>query len=379
MLNILKRKEPLPNVVMICLDGLRLDRIMNAPAYKRLLDKGTIFSEMITYAPYTIASLHAIFSGAYGASNGVNAYYKHLSFNKDKYKTLTQQLKASGYYCIADVINPKVLPVDDFDEKYIQENILDDSLKRHKEFLLKVKKSKRHTFCYLHYSQIHNWLVKDIVQKYDVNDENFFKQKKENIARYDRLAEDALTYLSGLLDIIEQEKMCANTLFIIFSDHGASTGERNGERLYGVFTYDYSIKIFCSFIYDKAIPRNKDIQFQVRSIDIMRTIFDILKIRTRPVGNNIELGESLMDFITSQEQADRLAFCETGGLEGPNPSPYEPNIKCIRTKDWKYIRNLTTGKSELYDLKADKNEEHNLSGKKPFVEADLFKKMLKFC
>jgi len=380
MFNLFRRKRELPNVVMICLDGLRLDRIMESPAHKRLLEKGTLFSEMITYAPYTIASLHAIFSGMYGADNGVNAYYKSLAFNKDTCQTLTQHLKRAGYYCIADVINPRVLPMDGFDEKHVQDDILDGTLERHKGFLAKVKALKRPVFCYLHYSQIHNWLVKEIVQRFNPEDEKFFLEREKNVARYDKLAKDALDYLTGLLDTIEEQKLADNTLFIFFSDHGAGTGERKGERMYGVFTYDYSIKIFCSFIYNSFVPKEREIRFQTRSIDIMSTILDILKLKTANKGKSEGCGESLVDFIEARNnQADRIAFCETGGLEGPTPSPYEPNVKCVRTKNWKYIRNITSGKSELYDLKADKNEESNLSGKEPSIEADLFKKMQKFC
>jgi len=56
----------------------------------------------------------------------------------------------------------------------------------------------------------------------------------------------------------------------------------------------------------------------------------------------------------------RFAFSETGGVEGPWPSPKEPNVKCIRNFKWKLIHNLTPDNWELYDLEKDPNENENL-------------------
>ena len=95
----LKKK---PNIIMILVDGARYDSICKFPFYEELKKESVFFPQLMTYAPYTIGSLHAIFSGMYGNKNGVNGYFKSYNFDKDNCFTLTQYLKEQGYYTEAD-------------------------------------------------------------------------------------------------------------------------------------------------------------------------------------------------------------------------------------------------------------------------------------
>ena len=103
----------------------------------------------------------------------------------------------------------------------------------------------------------------------------------------------------------------------------------------------------------------------------MPTILDILKIKPDTNYKLME-GKSLMGMIEGRDKEDRIAFCETGGLEGPYPSPYGPNIKCIRSKKWKLIYNTTTQKRELYNLEDDPDEQDNCIEKYPDISAELW-------
>jgi len=70
-----------------------------------------------------------------------------------------------------------------------------------------------------------------------------------------------------------------------------------------------------------------------------------------------------MPLISDEEKEGRIAFSETGGLFGPYPSPKKPNVKAIRTQNWKLIYNLTPNTKELYNLVDDPFEINNLAGK----------------
>ena len=60
------------------------------------------------------------------------------------------------------------------------------------------------------------------------------------------------------------------------SDHGISVGEKIGERAYGAFCYDYTLRTFGYFLFPGI--ESQEISQQVRLIDYMPTILDYLKI-----------------------------------------------------------------------------------------------------
>ena len=71
------------NIILINIDGFRKDKIDLCSHLKNIKENSYYFSEMNTVAPYTFASLHAIFSGLYPSSNGVNSYYNMFKFKKN--------------------------------------------------------------------------------------------------------------------------------------------------------------------------------------------------------------------------------------------------------------------------------------------------------
>ena len=80
ILSLFKKKKP--NVIMLMIDGVRYDAIDKVQYYRELKKESVFFPQLITYAPYTITSLNATFSGMYGYLNGVNGYYKAFNFDK---------------------------------------------------------------------------------------------------------------------------------------------------------------------------------------------------------------------------------------------------------------------------------------------------------
>jgi len=363
-----------PNVILLTVDMVRNDMLGRFDTFRRLKEKGVLFSGMITYAPYTIASLHAIFTGLYGKDTNVDGYYKPVKFNKDSCFTLTQYLKKEGYYTQADVMAELTIPRYGFDKFVAHDEHKDNLLERHCEILKEMGSIKENYFLYLHYSNIHTEIVKNVIRKYGDFDEKYFANIEENLRQYETYVAKACEYLDGIIKAMDDGRIWDNTMVIILSDHGCGIGEKPGEKAYGIYAYDYSIKVFSFFLYPKLLPAGREITTQVRSIDIMPTVLDILKIT--PDDNYKRLkGKSLLGIIEGRDKEDRVAFSETGGLDGPHPSPYGPNVKCVRTKDWKLIYNTTTKKKELYDLVSDPKEENNLIDKYPHIAAKLWEEI----
>ena len=365
------------NLIVILIDGGRLDRALKSEVFTDISSKSVFFSQTITYAPHTIAAMHAVFSGSYGTRTGTNSYWSTFKFKKQKFKTLTEYLHDENYYTCADVINELVIPKQGFDDFFIHDELKDDLSLQHKDLLKTMKVHNddgQNFFLYLHYSNIHTGIMNDVLKVYNNFSKEFFDNKEQNEKRYDKLFANAEKYLKSIMDEIKKLKLGDDSLILIMSDHGISIGEKFGERAYGTFCYDYTLRTFTYFLSEEFTSR--EIIQQIRTIDFMPTILDFLKI---PFDNNYEKadGASLMPLIRGSSIPEQIAYSETGNTLDKKEPPKEPNTKSVRTSKWKLILNQYDDSRELYNLELDPNEEKNLFGTGEKIESFLWEKLQK--
>ena len=365
------------NVIIVMIDGGRLDFATNSTVFTKIKNKSAFFSQSITYAPHTIAAMHAVFSGSYGSRTGTNSYWSTFQFKKNKFKTLTEYLKDFNYYTHADVINRLVIPKQGFDKCVIHDEENDVLLERHIDLIHEMNalsKKQENFFLYLHYSNIHTGIMNEVLKVYDNFNKDFFSNKKLNQERYTKLFNGAENYLEAILNEIFHLGLNKNSIVIVMSDHGISIGEKIGERAYGAFCYDYTLRTFAYFIIPEISSR--EINQQVRTIDFMPTILDYLQIT---LDNNYEKvdGTSLMPLIQGESIPEQIAYSETGNPLDKNKPPKEPNTKSVRTSKWKLILNQYNDSKELYNLEFDPNEEKNLFGTGEKIESFLWEKLQK--
>ena len=365
------------NIIIILIDGGRLDRALKSEVFTDISSKSVFFSQTITYAPHTIAAMHAVFSGSYGTRTGTNSYWSTFKFKKQKFKTLTEYLHDENYYTCANVINELVIPKQGFDDFFIHDELKDDLSLQHKDLLKTMKvhnNDGQNFFLYLHYSNIHTGIMNDVLKVYNNFSKEFFDNKEQNEKRYDKLFANAEKYLKSIMDEIKKLKLEDDSLILIMSDHGISIGEKFGERAYGTFCYDYTLRTFTYFLSEEFTSR--EIIQQIRTIDFMPTILDFLKI---PFDNNYEKadGTSLMPLIRGSSIPEQIAYSETGNPLDKKEPPKEPNTKSVRTSKWKLILNQYDDSRELYNLELDPNEEKNLFGTGEKIESFLWEKLQK--
>ena len=120
------------NLIIITIDGARLDRVKNSKVYNKR--KSILLSQCITYGPHTIAAMHAVFSGSYGTRTGTNSYWSTYKFKKDQFHTLTEYLKDSGYGTYADLHSEIVIPRQGFDQFLIYDQN-EELFQRHSKLL----------------------------------------------------------------------------------------------------------------------------------------------------------------------------------------------------------------------------------------------------
>ena len=347
------------NIVFITMDGARADRIIKGKNYKKIISQSAFFPKVITYAPFTISAMHAVFSGVYGFKNGVNSYWSSNNFKKEFYKTLPKFLKDTAYVTFGDSINRLILPSVGFDELKIHDELNDNLTERHKlllEKMEKLKQSGKKFFLYLHYSNIHTGIMQEVLKKHDNFSEEYFSNKEKNSHFYDKLFNNADEYLGEIINHLKSLGLDEDTLLVIISDHGISIGEKFGERAYGVFCYDTTLISTALFCHPRILPIT--VKNQVRSIDILPTILELLSISHDKNYKEID-GISLMPLINGKEDK-RIAFSQSGNPLNSGKPPKEPNVYAVRTDEWKYIKNIHNNTEELYFLKDDPNEEINL-------------------
>ena len=108
-----------------------------------------------------------------------------------------------------------------------------------------------------------------------------------------------------------------------------ASGERFGERNYGSYTYEETIRTFYLFIGQKILKKQTSDKL-LSTIDVLPTILDLCGINV-----NFKLpGKSFADVIKEgiiKNHGTKYAFSETGALHGLYPSPEKPNVFCIKT------------------------------------------------
>ena len=377
------------NVILLLIDGARIDRLFQFPIFKKLKEEGCFFSEMIASAPYTLVAMNSIFTGMYGSKNGIDAYHKMFQDPKTGCKTLAEYLTENGWYTRGDAMRLSLVSNKGFTKLTSQEDDPDpDFSKIHKEILdetINEVNGERPYFLYLHYPKIHHSIKESVFDKYDDFSEGYYEDKKRNLRNYDEYLKEAADYLDEIYFKNLSAKQKNDSIIIIMTDHGMGVGEKVGERAYGSFTYDYTLRTFALFIQPKIFPKGKEISELVRAIDVMPTILDCLQVSTDQSCLRMQ-GQSLLNLInqtTDQNKSktdedsefQKIAYSETGGVNGPWPSPNAPNIKCVRTKKWKLIHNLTPDTWELYNLENDPQELKNVVDEYPLVVTKLKDKL----
>jgi arylsulfatase A-like enzyme len=281
-----------------------------------------------------------------------------------------------GYYAYADVPSDLVLPNSGFDEFEVFDESLVDLKQRHSNLIEKMKTKNeegQNFFLYLHYESIHTGILNPVLKAYDNYSEEYFQNRKLNEKRYDDLFRIAEEYIELLWKKITDLNLWKDSIVLITSDHGISVGEKFGERAYGSFCYDYTIKTFAYYISSNFEP--KEIQEQVRHVDFMPTILHDLEIKQDNTFKKID-GLSLIPLIKGQNFPETYAFTETGNPLKERSPPKEPNTKSVRTSKWKLIYNEYNNTKELYNLEKDPTETNNLINSGLEIEEFLWNKFL---
>jgi arylsulfatase A-like enzyme len=382
------------NIILIILDSVRPDHLSGygyqrhtSPTIDALAKSGVLFKSAITAAPWTLPSHMSIFTGLYPSECGYNPDFLNqtiipqcsfptLSMGAT---TLAEYLSDNGYSTAAFTGGGMLKPEYNFDQGFHHfehlnsEKSLDIQISDVIDWLKDNLKNKLfvtiHTYD-THCPYTHN----------NLNSSRAASLKSEAIESYDREIFFADTQLKRLMNFLKSERIFDDTLIIVMSDHGENfnpdhlkSNEGNPCGSHGETLYDCELKIPLIMTGAGISSAGMFIDEQVRTVDILPTVLDILHIETE---QNFR-GRSLLPIIKGKKLPVAIAYSE--GVRATNATIC--NKYSIRTNNYKLIRNVIGLKNsslpeyELYDLDRDPDERTNLTDKLPSVLNNLIRIM----
>ncbi len=360
-----------PSVLLITIDTVRADHVgcygyheIKTPAIDGLCRDGIVFDRAISQVPLTWPSHVAILTGTYPFWNGVQDFTGPPL--RPGIAMLPEAMKRRGYATGA-VVSSFVLDrswgvargFDFYYDTFKGSSFLEKDLalvdrragETVDEALKWLKQAPRPFFFWLHLYDPHS--------PYDPP-EPFRSEYRGR--PYDGEIAYADSQLARVFAWLKQSGLYDSTLIVLTSDHGESLGD-HGEREHGYFIYDATVKVP---LVVKA-PRSSGLKARreaaaVETIAIAPTILGVLGVR---------------DDIQKQFQTESLLAPHDGLLA------YSQTLYPFTSFGWSPLRSLENSQylyieapeAELYDLRHDSNQEHNVIAQQPAIAAVMKEKL----
>ncbi len=162
--------------------------------------------------------------------------------------------------------------------------------------------------------------------------------------------------IGRLLDTLEAQGLRENTLVFFTSDNGFNCGHHGiwgkGNGTFPLNMYDTSVKVPAIISQPGRVPQGGVNDDLLSGYDVMPTLLDFLGYGDQYDASHLP-GHSFASLLNGHNLGDDqerkvIVFDEYGP------------VRMLRTKGWKYVHRYPYGPHELYDLKNDPDERHNL-------------------
>jgi arylsulfatase A-like enzyme len=358
------------NVVVVTIDTLRADRLgcygysqIETPNLDRLASNGALFENAVSQVPTTPPSHASMFTGTYPTIHQVRNV---AGFSLDaSHPTLATILGQHGWQTAAFVGSTALASVTGLNQGF---QIYDDKMSEaggdapQRRAARVVSKAIEWLQQQSGQTPFLLWVhVYDPHTPYDPPSP--FKEKyaedpyNGEIAYTDR-------ELGRLFEALNKKSPPEKTVLAVLSDHGESLSE-HGEYSHGIFIYDSTLHIPW-IMTGPGIHEGKRIKGQVRTIDLLPTLMDLLGGEVPTVCQGVSL------VPTFANERVRTTYSYTESLT-PKIDMGWTELRGIRTDKWKYIR---APRPELYDLENDPKEANNVIQRYP-AEAEKLEYQLK--
>jgi arylsulfatase A-like enzyme len=412
--------RPRPNVLLIVMDTVRADHLScygyekpTAPDLERIAAEGVLYEQAISPGSWTLPSHATLFTGLYPRDHHTTAASWKLD---DSFTTLAEVLAAEGYATAGFSNNPWVSRGTGLTQGFAafldmwrddeRSRGGDDGAALTNELVLDLLASPGRTapfFVFINYMEPHlpyappasfeGRFVPSSVPRAQVEALRGWQTPRElgyilrvpgfeatgdQLRILGALYDGEIAYLDSkvgeLVQALESRGILKDTLLIVTSDHGEHLGDHHLMD-HKMSVYDALIRVPLIVRYPGVVPAGVRIRGPVQTNDVFPTVLKLCGIERPPTQDAAVLP------MREEEVVRRDTFAEFGrpteflkiatkSFPGVDVAPFDRSLVAVRGPRYKYVW-ATDGRSELFDLRSDPGEEHDLSAGQPEVEGRL--------
>jgi len=353
-----KKKATPPDVFLVTIDTLRADHVhcygyehVVTPALDALAKDGVRFTQAFTPSPITNTSHTTILTGLLPSTHGVTDFAIPLA---PDHTTLAEMLRQQGYHTAA-FIGAVIL-----DSKSLAPGLdrgfdYYDNFPEHPTTKSRWGRVERRGMDVVLHAEA--WLTAHPtgahfvwVHLYDPHDPYeppapYSQTYKDHL--YDGEIAYADSALAAFVAYLKKNGEYQNALVVVVGDHGEGLGEHH-EDTHGIFLYDSTTYVPLIIKQPAGASAGKVVDAQVRTLDIVPTVLDLLRVSSTAKLD----GLSLKPYLTGSEESPRVVLGQT---DYPVRFGWAP-LRSVRREGFKFIE---APRPELYNLVSDPGELEN--------------------
>lgn len=396
------QRPPAPNLVLVTVDTLRADHLgaygyfrPTSPGIDRLARQGVLFLHAESVQSATWPALTSLHTAQYPGAHGVIWNGWHL---REGVTTLAGLLRAKGYDTSAFLTNMTGTRHPGFSRLFLARGGHQAEMDRRAtdaaiEHLRRV--SDRRFFLWLHLLSPHadydpppphdvaftrpgaSTLSGTIAQLADLRARGT-RLSDTDVAHVVALYDGEIAYADAqvdrLLSELRERGLEGSTLVVLTADHGEDLHEHNRYFFHSPSMYSSSLHVPLILSWPGVLPAGARTDHPASLVDVAPTVLSLLGL---PPPSSF-LGKDLLPGRRVPARASRtIAFSETGG-----------RIFGARTVEWRFVYNpgklhpeapggpYPIGEVELYDLRRDRREQHNIAERRADLVASFTAQLL---
>ena len=386
------------NVVLILVDALRADHLgiygypkATTPHLDRLAGASLLFTNAYSNAPWTLPSVPSLFTSTlpsvHRISKFTNSPEPQLAVLPPRFLLLPEIFRNHGYRTAMITTQGWISPESGYDQGLDEFTIVErrdaEVVSSAESFI--ARHANERFFLYVHFIDVHDYfharhlfapkplpiglspgllalehatpreaydaLAGDLSKpgRLSATDRDFL------IAAYDRQLAEADRLIGVLLEALKRADLLDRTCVVVTADHGEQFLEHGTLVHAGDALYNEVLHIPFILFTPRAAARGV-VATPVSSIDIGPTLLDVMGIASPPAFQ----GRSAL-----HADVDGRAVVAEG----------VQSLKLI-TSEWSYLYGAKDIREELYDLRADPGERHNLAAARAETSAALRARLL---